>query len=41
MKKLITAMLALSLVLLVGCGSDDAEGGEGGEGGEGTEEKND
>jgi hypothetical protein len=24
MKKLITAMLALSLVLLVGCGGDDA-----------------
>ena len=26
MKKLITAMLALSLVLLVGCGDGDADG---------------
>jgi len=32
MKKLITAMLALSLVLLVGCGGGEAEGEGGGEG---------
>ncbi len=31
MKKLITAMLALSLVLLVGCGGADEGGKEGGE----------
>ena len=43
MKKLITALLTLSLVLLVGCGSDNGgdggDGGDGGNGGDGTEQK--
>ena len=43
MKKLITALLTLSLVLLVGCGSDNGgdggDGGDGGNGGYGTEQK--
>ena len=37
MKKLITALLTLSLVLLVGCGSDN--GGEGSDGGDGGDKK--
>ena len=36
MKKLITALLTLSLVLLVGCGSDNGgDGGDGGDSGDG------